>query len=118
MRDEFAAQIRGLVELAPDAKARMDHTLAINGRGVLGVGGWVGSREGGPFEIPSISVILRGPDGRIRRLHTYDLDQLDAARACFDALTAEPPALAAHVENAATRGWISPAKVGIPCCNA
>jgi ketosteroid isomerase-like protein len=61
----------------------------------------MGSRDGGAFEIPFASVTLLAPEGRIRRLHCYGLDQLDAARACFAALTSDPPAL--RIENAATR---------------
>ena len=95
-RDEFLVQTRAMAELAPDFKLRGDHNLAMSERGMLTVGGWVGSREGGPFEIRMLSVMLVGPDGKIRRLHTYDLDQLDAARACFDELTAEPQAPAAR----------------------
>ena len=102
-RDEFVAQMRTMIELAPDARARNYHVLVLDRRGILSVAGWVGSREGGSFEIPSVSVMMHGPDGRIRRLHSYPLDQLDAARACFDALAAEPPAPAAQIENAATR---------------
>jgi hypothetical protein len=101
--DEFLTQTRAMAELAPDFRLRGDHTLAINQRGMLSVGGWVGSREGGPFEITMVSVTLLGPEGRIRRIHSYDLDQLDAARACFEELTAEPRALARRFENAVTR---------------
>jgi len=90
-----------MVELASDARLRSDHTLAINRRGILNVARWMGSQDGGVFEIPSVGVILFAPDGRFRRIHSYSLDQLDAARACFAALTSEPPPL--RIENAATR---------------
>jgi hypothetical protein len=98
--DEFLAQLRVMVELAPDVTLRLDHYLAINHRGVLRIARWVGSRDGGPFEIPIVSVILPGPDGRIRRLHAYDLDQLDAARARFAELRPDPLRIP---PNAATR---------------
>jgi len=99
--DETLKQLLAMVELAPDARLRSDHALAINRRGILNVARWMGSRDGGVFEIPLVGVILCAPDGRFRRIHSYALDQLDAARACFDALTSEPPAL--RIENAATR---------------
>jgi ketosteroid isomerase-like protein len=100
-RDEALAQFPAMTELASDARLRSDHTLAINRRGILNVARWMGSRDGGVFEIPMVGVILFAPDGRFRRTHSYDLDQLDAARACFDTLTSEPPAL--RIETAATR---------------
>ena len=102
-RDELVVQLRAMVELAPDVRLRGDHALAINRRGTLEVVRRVGSRDGGAFENDVVSVTLPGPDGRIRRLHTYDLDQLDAARACFDALTAEPPARASRTRRRALR---------------
>jgi hypothetical protein len=46
---------------------------------------------------------MHGPDGRIRRLHSYALDELEAARACFDALASDPLPPSAQIENAATR---------------
>jgi hypothetical protein len=89
-REEFLTQTRAMAELAPDFRQRGDHILAINRRGMLGAGGWVGSREGGPFEIRMLSVMVLDPDGRLQRLHTYDLDQLDAARARFEELRPSP----------------------------
>jgi hypothetical protein len=46
---------------------------------------------------------MHGPGRAHPALHSYALDELEAARACFDALAAEPAAPHAHVENAATR---------------
>ena len=95
-------RLRAMVELAPDVRLRGDHVLAIDRPRDCSTsrGGW-GAATAGPFEIPIVIVTLPGPDGRLQRLHIYDLDQLDAARACFEALTAEPPAR--RIENAATR---------------
>jgi ketosteroid isomerase-like protein len=45
-----------------------------------------GSRAGGPFEIPGVGVWVLDSGGRIQRVDTYNLDQLDAARARFEAL--------------------------------
>src|SRR5262249_7061360 len=52
-------------------------------------------------EIPFVAVCVLNPDGRAQRFHIYTLEQLDAARACYEKLaaTAPPPG----VENAATR---------------
>jgi hypothetical protein len=100
-RDELLASLRAMVELAPDARPRVDHILALDAWGALAVGRWVGTREGGPFEIPFLSVMALDPAGRFREYHTYDLDQLDAARACYAGLAAEPRA--AWIENVATR---------------
>src|SRR5439155_25910942 len=62
------------------------HVLALDDRRTLGVGRWAGTRDGGPFEMPFVAVVVLGPDGRIQRFHQYDLEQLDAARARFDAI--------------------------------
>ncbi len=86
--NEYLTRIRALVDLAPDVMVRLDHVLALDDRGTLGVGLWVGRREGGPFEIPFVAVTVLAPDGRGQRMHVYDLHQLDAARACFEAIRA------------------------------
>jgi ketosteroid isomerase-like protein len=85
-RDELFAMTRALVDLAPDVVFRLDHVLAFDDRRALSVARWVGTRDGGPFEIPFVHVHVLGEDGRVERLHIYDLDQLDEARACFAAL--------------------------------
>src|SRR5262249_9342930 len=99
-RDEYVARMRALVDLAPDVTVRLDHVLALNDRGTFVVGRWVGSREGGAFEIPFVGVVVLGPDGRIQRIDTYDLDQLDAARARFAELRPDPTRIP---PNSATR---------------
>src|SRR5262249_6302835 len=63
-------------------------------------GQWVGSREGGAFEIPFVGVVVLGPDGRIQRIDTYDFDQLEEARARFAELRPDPTRIP---PNAATR---------------
>jgi class 3 adenylate cyclase/ketosteroid isomerase-like protein len=100
-RDEYLASLRARVELAPDARTRTDHVLAQDERHTLGIAGWVGTREGGPFEIQFAVVIVHDPDGRIREYHTYDLDQLEDARARYTELAAAPRT--PWVANAATR---------------
>src|SRR5262249_15567958 len=85
-RDEVVASIRALVDLAPDVMVHLDHVLALDDRGTLVVWRWAGSRDGGPFEIPVVAVWVLGPDGRIQRIDTYNPEQVDAARARFEAV--------------------------------
>ena len=100
-RDEYLAMFRALGDLAPDVTARLEHVLGLDARGVLAVLRRSGSREGGAFEIPVVTVDEVAPDGRVRRLHLYDLEQLDEARACYAALRSAPPT--PRLENLATR---------------
>src|SRR5207249_1897924 len=104
-RDEYLAMIRALVDLAPDLSLRLEHVLALDDRRTLGVGRAAGSWEGGPFEMPFVAVVMLGPDGRIQRFHQYDLEQLDAARARFEAIrvgAASDPLAALARPNAAS----------------
>jgi len=97
--------LRLLVELAPDARYRMVH-VRMSDRGWLVQGGWVGTRDGGPFEIATISVSEVDEHGRVLRNDVYELTQLDQALARFAAIdraTAVPPE--ARFANAATRAW-------------
>jgi len=96
----YVAALRSLVELAPDAQLRIDH-VEMSERGFLCVPSWVGTREGGSFEAPSIFVTELDALGRIRRFDQYDPDQLDAAQARLAELPAAPRA--PQIENAATR---------------
>ncbi len=99
-REEYLARIRSLVQLAPDARLRLEHVLALDDRGALCVVRWLGSREGGSFEIPFLTVMGLGADRRFREFHSYDLDQLEEARARFAELVVAPPT--PWVANAAT----------------
>ena len=49
-----------------------------------------GGEPDGAFEIPLVNAVDFGPDGA-RRWHIYDLDQLDEAWACYEALRSDPP---------------------------
>jgi hypothetical protein len=51
----------------------------------LYVATWLGTREGGAFEAPSVIVCELDGQGQIRRVDQYGLDQLDEARAYLDA---------------------------------
>jgi hypothetical protein len=78
---------RALVDLAPDVRLHVDH-VRLSDRGILSHFAWIGTRDGGAFEIPQISVSELDELGRIRRLDVYAVDQLDRAFARFDAIGA------------------------------
>jgi len=99
-RDEYVAMVRGLVELAPDARLRLEHVLALDERNLLTIVRWVGNRDGGPFEIPVVNVTELDA-GDVRVLHAFDLEQLEEARACYAALRRSSST--AHIENGATQ---------------
>ena len=99
--DEYVASVRAMFELAPDACLRVYHMLGMNERGALAIGGWEGTRDGGPFEIVAVNVNTWDAAGRTLRTDLYGLDQLDEARARFAGLSA--PQRASQIENAATR---------------
>src|SRR5262249_46782084 len=105
-RDEYLGRIRALVDLAPDVVMRADHILALDDRGTLAVTRSAGSWDGGPFEMPFVVwVLVFGPDGRIQRSDIYDAEQLDAARARFEAIrvtAARDPLAALARPNAAS----------------
>jgi ketosteroid isomerase-like protein len=82
--------IQSLVDLAPDARLRLDH-IRTSHHALFVVGAWHGTREGGAFEIPWIGVTEHDALGRMQRVDQYDLDRLDEARARFEALSASAP---------------------------
>jgi ketosteroid isomerase-like protein len=98
-RDEYVASVRALLELRPDATLRLAHVLALADDRLLAVGRWTGGEPEGAFEIPVVNAVQYGANGA-RRYHFYDLDQLDEARACYDALQSDPLRIP---PNAATR---------------
>jgi ketosteroid isomerase-like protein len=91
--------LRSLIDLAPDAQLRIDHAT-VSDRTVLLVFTWVGTREGGAFEIAKVAVSEVDDVGMIRCIDQYDVDQFDAARARFVALCPDPLRIP---PNAATR---------------
>jgi tetratricopeptide (TPR) repeat protein len=97
----YVRSLRSLVDLAPDARLRIDHVRASE-NALLWVAAWVGTRDGGPFETPWIIVSEHDARGRVVRFDQYDLDQLDRARARFAEVAAPRPTVA-RIENAATR---------------
>jgi len=76
---------------APDARLRMGHVRACR-RGRLTQRAWSGTGDGGAFESPFVLVAENGPDGRIVRLDSYDLQHVDRALARFAELRDRPTA--------------------------
>jgi SnoaL-like protein len=104
----YVQALRSLVELAPDTRLRLD-LVEMSQRGLLWIGAWVGTREGGAYEIPWITVSEHDASGIMLHFEVYDLDQLPDARARFAELAA--PRV---IENAATdaldrfvRAWLA-----------
>lgn len=95
----FVEVQRVLAELAPDVRVRTDH-VRLSRRAALRQIAYVGTRDGGAFETPFLTVVETDPSGRRRSVDSYDLDQLDQARARFAEITAA--AAETHFANAAT----------------
>jgi tetratricopeptide (TPR) repeat protein len=83
----FIESLKALVDLAPDVRLRADHVI-VSKRRDLAVGTLHGTREGGAFEDSRVVVAELDAQGRTCRLDFYTLDQLDEARAHFEALGA------------------------------
>jgi ketosteroid isomerase-like protein/tetratricopeptide (TPR) repeat protein len=83
---DFVTYVRTLADLAPDVVPRFDHVLELDDQRGMAMMRWVGSRDGGAFEIPVLGVVSFDPEGRIQRLDVYNPDQLDEARARFEQL--------------------------------
>src|SRR5881409_3248044 len=97
------ATLRSLVDLAPDVRFRVDHVMVAD-RAMLRAFTWLGTRDGGAFEVAKIAVSELDATGRIRRIDQYELDQLDAARTRFETIRASPPSDQLRIPpNTATR---------------
>ncbi|MBI3781909.1 MAG: nuclear transport factor 2 family protein [Deltaproteobacteria bacterium] len=78
----WVQNFRTLADLSPDTFYRVDHFRA-GARGYYSHGGWHGTREGGPYEIPLNAVIELDARGRVVRADIYDDDGVEAALARF-----------------------------------
>ena len=96
---EHIELMRSLAELAPDVCHRVEYFIGRE-HGSLSVRTMRGTRDGGPFEMARIVLRELDESGKVRRIDHYELDQLDAARARFDALRPDPLRIP---PNAATR---------------
>ena len=81
----YVEALESLIELAPDAALRIDHIKTSRGGFLYGTT-WLGTREGGRFEAPSVTVCQLDSAGLICRFDQYDLAQIDEATARFDEL--------------------------------
>jgi len=86
---------------------RADHVLAIDDRGLLAIFRWLGSRDGGRFEIPMVITSALGPDGLIQRIDAYSLDQLEEARARFEQLRPDPLRIPPNAATRAGDRWLA-----------
>jgi ketosteroid isomerase-like protein len=83
--EDYIAWLAALFEQSPDALIAPLYVVAGEPHGTLSVGHTFGTRvEGGAFE--SVFVQVAGPFG----VELYDLEDLDAARARFEALRGDP----------------------------
>jgi class 3 adenylate cyclase/tetratricopeptide (TPR) repeat protein len=87
--ETFIRAQQALMELAPDARYRVDH-LRVSDRAHLCQFTQMGTRDGGLFETPFIHVGSWDESGRVRRYDTYDLDQVDQGLARFTELRPDP----------------------------
>ncbi|HXK25279.1 MAG TPA: nuclear transport factor 2 family protein [Myxococcota bacterium] len=100
-RDEYVASIAALIELAPDLMTDTLHHVAVAAHGSLTVGRMFGTlADGGAFEMLFVRLTLYR-DGRMVRAELFEPDDLDRARARFEAL--RPRNLLEIPPNAATR---------------
>jgi class 3 adenylate cyclase len=100
--------LRSLLEVASDSTHRVDDILDLKPEGLLMHDTSLGTDRagGGTYERPFLCMWVFGDDGLLARLEQFDADRHDAARARFDELATEPPAVR-HIrrrvrENAAT----------------
>src|SRR5262249_36428002 len=109
-RPAYLESLKALFALTRASRVRPDH-LWLCDRGMLGVHVVLGTHEGGAFEQPRVTVSEIDAQGRERRRDIYTPDQLDEARARFDAIgasneaVARDPLAALAKPNAATVVW-------------
>jgi len=96
----YIEALKSLVDLAPDVRLRVDH-LTMSDPCFLYVTTWVGTREGGAFETPSVIVCELDAMSRICRFDQYDVDQIEEARARLE------------TKGAPTNGGTPPDLVGV-----
>jgi ketosteroid isomerase-like protein len=99
--ENFVRMQESLRNLSPDARDRREH-IRISEWGVLNAITRVGTREGGAFEIPMITVVEVDEHGRRKTTDLYDIEDRDRALARFAELAAPAPAESPFA-NAATR---------------
>jgi class 3 adenylate cyclase len=101
-RDELVNIWQGVFDAIPDARVRADHVRR-RANASLVVARWIGTRDGVEFNAPRAAVYRRDAAGLVSRIDTYDVDQLDEARARFDEVAVSQRELVPA--NAAARAW-------------
>ncbi len=95
-RDAFVQTQKTLVDLAPDTRHRSHHVRSSE-HGYLAGLVISGTRDGGPFELPSNTVMEIDPQGLICRVDIYDSEDHGRAFARFlsidGATESDPPAI-------------------------
>ncbi len=76
--DAWARNFQELVSLAPDTVYRVHHVL-IEARGYYSHGSWVGTRDGGPYEIVVNAVLELDESGLLLRADIFDGDDGEEA---------------------------------------
>jgi len=76
--EDWVRNFRVMVDLASDTVYRAHH-VRVEARGYYVHGGWYGTREGGPFEIPLNAVIELDGGGLYARADIYDDTGVEAA---------------------------------------
>jgi len=102
--EAWVQNFRTLNDLSPDTVYRVDHFRPA-ARGYYTHGGWHGTREGGPYEIPLHAVIELDDRGLMVRADVYDDDGAEAALARLAELAAPQPPACEPFANAAWRSW-------------
>jgi len=100
--------LEAVVDLAPDARYRRPDHVRIAGRASMSDGAIVGTRDGGPFEIPGLSVVELDDRDKFRRMDFYDPERYGDALARFEEIVAggSPANTAAQrFANAASRAF-------------
>jgi ketosteroid isomerase-like protein len=107
----YVAALSALVDLAPDTRMRLDH-VELREDGYLVRTVWVGTRDGGAFEEPSLMVGELDHAGRVRRFDAYDLERLDTARARLAELRPDPLRIPPNAATRAADRWHEAAGTG------
>jgi class 3 adenylate cyclase len=100
--EEWLGAIQSMVELAPDMRPRIEH-VRTSPHGVLWALTWLGTHEGGAFEIPVLAVVELDAEGLQKRIDLYDPGKLADAQARFAEIDGTPEESPFH--NTASRGW-------------
>ena len=100
-RDEFIASLSWGDDRGVRSEMRRDHLPRLSTRAAVEVATLHGSLDGGDFE-QQIVLVVTHDRSRLRAFEAFDLDQLDAALACYEELAGGQPT-GARIANAATR---------------